>query len=144
MAAVNVICSVASQEVEVKLTNPFAVDCDFSIHVVHTLAADLDLDKLKEKEKQRAGQRHAACPLTCLALPCLALNCPVCMCKVRITTPSHYDSFSCMLWFQPRRAAQPSLSSQSTEQYIVGPSMQLTPASPDMPTDDAFFPCCEA
>jgi len=46
----------------VKLTNPFAVDCDFSIHVVHTLAADLDLDKLKEKEKQKAGQRHAFRP----------------------------------------------------------------------------------
>lgn len=41
------------QEVEVKLTNPFSVDCDFSIRVVHCLAADLDLDRLRAAETNK-------------------------------------------------------------------------------------------
>ncbi|DBA78771.1 TPA: putative protein fap47 [Trebouxia sp. C0004] len=43
------------QEVEVKLTNPFQVDCDFSIRVVHASAADLDLDRLRGPEAKNSG-----------------------------------------------------------------------------------------
>ncbi|KAL0021413.1 hypothetical protein WJX79_003538 [Trebouxia sp. C0005] len=43
------------QEVEVKLTNPFQVDCDFSIRVVHASAADLDLERLRGPEVKKPG-----------------------------------------------------------------------------------------
>ena len=45
--------SSVTQEVEVKLTNPFSADCDFSIRVVHCVAADLDLDRLRAAETSK-------------------------------------------------------------------------------------------